>query len=846
MKQENTRKRSNQFSHLLILISYSVLAAALTGETFLLGWEKWPLVPIIFCVLLSWFLHISKTLTDIQRLWVYTLTMMGAFLFYGVHPTSTYDIAIITAIVIMLYTTSGETKLILTAVITYYITMAFDIVEMFKSGAVWDGLAITRTVFHIFMVTMAGWLGRAIIRQWAALFRQSDEQISDLNEATRRMNFFMANLSHELRTPLNAILGITDGILDKEDDESLRSDMEAILAAGQRIERQTDDILDFSELATDGLAVNAGPCVLSSVLNDIASMLRPVMPGALELVIDVDPMIPAVLVTDSDKLKRILWHLISNGLKFSKEGGVYVRITSVRQSYGINLLLEVTDTGVGMTEEELESIFRQFYQADSGRSVRSGGLGIGLSIVNGFVSALGGFMTIKSRIGEGTTVNVSLPMEVEDESPCMVMEASRNVVLGGYLNFLKYPDPRVREYYNSMVRNIVLGLGTTLHRVDNPEDLRKLEDSLALTHLFVGEAEYRRDPALIEALAKKMIVAVIAHDDTVLPPDSRAILMQKPFYCFPVINILNMSPQEERRPEEKMLCPGVRALVVDDEPMNLHVAAAILQRFGMRVMTVSSGPEAVKLCAETVFDIIFMDHMMPNMDGLETMRQIHMMSGGKNSFIPIVMLTANTLSTARDMFFRAGVDGFVGKPIEKIELERVLKRVLPASAIRYESLDKAPKTEQGAAPEAETKASAAEGINSLEAYGVEVSKGLHYCQDDEAFYLELLAQYASEVPSRTEELSQFFSSGDYEGYEIVVHALKSTSKMIGADALSETARQLEEAAKKSDEEQIRALHPGLIEAYKSLAKGIGALQGVGNKAQEPAGEVLEFLPDEEE
>ncbi len=860
MNPETKGSQSYQFAHILILTSYTILSAALIGEALLLDWEKWPLLLILVCIIICWLLHLRRSMNDLQRLWAYTLMMMGTFFYYGIHITSTYDMALLTLIMIIIYTTSGERRLVWAAVFTYYITLIVNISRMISSGAKWDELTITRTILHICIVFMSGLMGQLIIRQWAIIFHQSDEQLASLNAATRRMNFFMANLSHELRTPINVVLGITGVMKDRESGGHYCEGMDAVIAAGQRMDAQTDDILDFSELETETLVVNSAPCMLSSVLNDLIHVLQPVLSPKLELVIDVSPEVPAFLITDADKLKKILYHLIRNSLSFTREGGVYAGISCIRQSYGINLLLEVTDTGIGMTKEDQENAFRQFFQAESGRDMRSGGLGIGLSIVSGFVHALGGFLTIKSEVGEGTTMRVSLPQALEDERSCIELDSPDHYYLGAYLNFLKYTNPHVREYYNSTIKNIVRGLDTPLHRVDNPEDLKKLADTLPLTHLFTGEEEYTASRELLETLARNTVVAVIAGSDFSLPRDSRAVLIQKPLTCFRVLSVLRLKPGENRILQERMLCPGISALVVDDEPMNLHVAVSILQSYGMIVTTATSGKEAVALCSGRSFDIIFMDHMMPEMDGLEAMRQIRFETGGSSSsHIPLVMLTANTLSSARDMFYTAGADGYIGKPIELPELERVLKRVLPSSAIRYETITEKPQQQKDTdAPKA---FSLKNTFEALTARGVNVKEGLRYCQNDEAFYLELLSQFVFEAPAKKESLTQSYASRDHSAYTITAHSLKSTSKMIGANSFSETARLLEKAAKGGDQETIDALHGRLLSEYAALTDGIASLLGsglgAGRKIQREVPEetasprtdkdedIMEFAPHEE-
>ncbi|MDO4537977.1 MAG: response regulator [Coriobacteriales bacterium] len=877
MREETRKPRSYQFSHMLILISFTVLVGALIGESFLLKWELWPLVPITLSVIFCWVMHIRRMLTETQRLWVYAVSMMCTFFFYGVHVTSTYDLAMVAVGIIMLYTTTGERGLVRLVVITYFLTLPFDLLELIKAGTQWDGLLVTRTILHVAVVFLAGWVGQIIIKQWATLFYQSDQQLDELNEATGRMNVFMANLSHELRTPLNLILGTSDGLQGTEDADELRYNMKTIHTAGLRMEVQTDDILNYSELATGNLTVNDAPCILSSVLNDLVASLRPIIPERLALVIDVDRDIPTILISDANKLKKIMWHIISNSLKYSRDGGVYVHLSCARRAYGINLQLKVTDTGVGMTKEELENVFNQFYQANSSSSVHSGGLGIGLCITGGFVRAMGGFMTVESEAGEGTTVRVSLPMSVQDERNCIALKTKKAPVVGGFLKYLEYPDPRVREFYNTMLRNLVNGLGITLHRVKTIGDLKKMSETLPLTHLFVGEDEYKSDPDLIESLARRMTVALVADDGSLLRPGSHVHLLQKPFYCFPAINILEMSPADGPQVKEVMRCTGVRVLVVDDEPMNLQVARNVLRRYEMDVTTIGSGLEALDMCANTGFDLIFMDHMMPEMDGLETMRQIRMTDDGENLHTPIVMLTANTLSASRDLFSRAGADGFVGKPIDIAELERVLKRLLPVSAIHYETVEQMPAsvpallsaqlsapTREPSSREVTEATEPAEGAQTavaaeksaggpLAALGIDAEEGLRYVDGDEEFYYDLLSQFAGEAHTKVADLRRFFETKDFSSYVIVVHALKSTAKMIGAGSLSEMAKTLEEAAKREDAQVIEPLHPKMMRAYEELCDGLRAFIGTqtGTEAEVEGGfededEILEFLPDGEE
>ena len=859
-------------SHILILGAYTFFSVILIGESLLMSWEKWALIVIGAALVMSWIIHIKQTLDPHARLWVYSLLMMGTFFFYGVHETSTFDLAVIMSALIILYTMTGIKELINLCLLTYYLTMIYELILMIRGGTMFDALVISRVVVHLVVVFMTGWFARTIIDKWTKVLDESMKEIDFLKDATTRLDDFLANVSHEIRTPVNAVIGLSGVCIEKDVNGAFIDDLNAIQEAGKKVGEQISDILDYSEIDRKILVRNDEDYMLDSVLNDLVMRLRPYKRRDIELIIDVNPSIPAVMNGDINKLKKILWHLIMNGLKYTREGGVYVRLSSTEQSYGINLCIEVTDTGIGMSEEELERITERFYQADSGRSRMGGGLGLGIPIVNGFVIALGGFMTVHSQPGEGTTIRVSVPQKVVDPAGCMSLLRRESLCLGAYLHFDKYPDPNVREYYNRMVSNIVHGLNAQMHRVDNVANLKRLVDSVRLTHLFVAEEEYKSDPSYIEELARETEVIVVADDDFTLPAGSRARIMEKPFYCFPVTTVLNLEPGVEER-DVRMQCKGIKALVVDDEPMNLTVAKGIFKGYGMEVTVVLSGQEAIDLCRKKRFDIVFMDHMMPGMDGIEAMKAIKADRHSESRDMPIVALTANAVSTAKEMFISAGFDGFVSKPVEITELERVLKRVLPKSAVTYESIS--PDTFSGkysrgegtenkrddgdgnerdgadgngqdsingnqAASEAAIDNNAGRGdsgrntdkgngSDSLAAAGIDREAGLKYTQNDSELYETILRQFVTEAPVKREKISSYFREEDYKNYEIYVHALKSTARMIGASELSERAKELEDEAKKGGSGITQRMHDEMMELYEKTVTA--AAQSLGMETE---------------
>ncbi|MBR3630463.1 MAG: HAMP domain-containing histidine kinase, partial [Oscillospiraceae bacterium] len=306
-------------TNLTILVSYTVFSVLTAAEALLLGWELWAVLLIGIAVCACWVLHIQSRFPAGLRLWICSLLMMVTFFFYGIHD-STLDITALMCTAILLYTTTGNKGLISLCQITYILTLGYGVFMKLLHGEGLDVWDICRIILHTGMMFAAGLFARRIIDKWMKVFVNSRNEIELLTDATDRLNDFLANVSHELRTPINAVIGLSSICIEKEQVPALRRDMQAVNEAGQRVAEQISDILDYSETDRNRLVRCDEEYMLSSVLNDLVNEIRPHCPKNLELIIDVDPAIPAVMYTDAGKLKKILRHLIMNGLKYTKEG----------------------------------------------------------------------------------------------------------------------------------------------------------------------------------------------------------------------------------------------------------------------------------------------------------------------------------------------------------------------------------------------------------------------------------------------------------------------------------------------------------------------------------------------
>lgn len=277
------------------------------------------------------------------------------------------------------------------------------------------------------------------------------------------------------------------------------------------------------------------------------------------------------------------------------------------------------------------------------------------------------------------------------------------------------------------------------------------------------------------------------------------------------------------------LCKGVRALAVDDEEMNLVVAKGVLGSYGIQVDTCLSGREAIALCGSGSYDIIFLDHMMPGFDGVETLKRIRELRNGMYQNLPVVALTANTVSGAREMFRSEGFTEFIPKPIERTVLERVLRKVLPQGCIQYSTKPsggapvcggESASTAEGPAAALPEDGSPALPYDRLAEAGVNVELGLDYCAGDEEFYREMLRMFCAQGAEKRAEIASLYESANWTDYAVKVHALKSTSLTIGAEAFSAQAKDLEQAGKAGDIDYIRAHHAPLMRAYEELCARI--------------------------
>lgn len=274
--------------------------------------------------------------------------------------------------------------------------------------------------------------------------------------------------------------------------------------------------------------------------------------------------------------------------------------------------------------------------------------------------------------------------------------------------------------------------------------------------------------------------------------------------------------------------PGVRILVVDDNKVNLKVAEGLLRPYKMCIETAGSGSQAVEMVQQRIYDLILMDHMMPQMDGVEATKIIRKLGGTYFGKVPIIALSANAVKGAKEIFLEAGMNDFVAKPIEMQAMDRMLRRWLPEDKILTDVQAVSPSDQE------EHSSSSDTGINPLlwQMEGIDVVVGMKYSGDDAGLYREILTDYMDTIEEKADVIEQAVEKGDIETYTIEVHSLKSSSRSIGAVVLSELARELEDNVKNREWETIVARTPALLSMYRSLYHSIMPYRSVKEEAQQ--------------
>lgn len=522
--------------------------------------------------------------------------------------------------------------------------------------------------------------------------RKEKRSQQDAEAANMAKSSFLANMSHEIRTPINAILGMNEMILREEKDPAIRGYAGNIQASGNSLLSIVSDVLDISKIESGKLEIIPVDYEVNSLISDCCNMAAGrAKAKELELLVECAGNVPMKLCGDETHIRQIIMNLLTNAVKYTEKGTVKLIVSGRFTDGGFVLKVDVSDTGIGIAEENLPQLFTQFHRFDLQRNRNIEGTGLGLSIVKRLCDLMSGTITARSVLGSGSTFTVELPQKVVDSTPC------------GGVN-LNYSAGAEHEYHHSF-----------------------------------------------EA-------------------------------------------------------PEAKILAVDDLPVNLLVIANLLKETRIKIDTAGSGRECLDKCSQQKYDLILMDHMMPEMDGVLTFEKLHGDKSSPNFETPVIMLTANALAGMREQYMDVGFADYVSKPVRGAKLEEAIRRNLPESLIKP------------ASPEIPAEAVSTEPSGFADICGavpeLNVNAALQYCCGSAELLNDLLHDFTEN--DHFSDLKAAFEEKRWEDYRRHAHSLKSTSLMIGLTGLSERARASELALKSGCTEFAELNHDSLIEEYSAL------------------------------
>jgi len=842
MQNKENQRKIERF----VLIFYSIYSVNLFLDAVLDKRAAWIPAVMASALVVTWVLYLIKYKTFRVRAGVAAAMIQISTVLYliGIEEKA---VAVPTFMVLtILVAFYGITELLwLTLISAFFVVFYHGIItESFELAPAEALLYLLPLAANIFCLEF-------ILHAWLKNRTENNAQIykmiEALMEAEQSKDDFLSNVSHEIRTPVNTICGMSDMALREHDPEKIREEVFDIRDAGQNLMALVSDILDFSQLQQGRMDLEEEAYNITSTINDIINVaMARKGDKKIELIVDCSAEIPSGLLGDEKKIRRVIMNLVDNAIKFTNEGGVIIDVSSRRENYGVNLCVSVKDTGIGISEENLEKLFESFSQVDTRRSRQEGGVGLGLAIARALVREMGGTVTVRSHLGKGSVFRFVVPQKVWKEEPIGQLAHREDLNIAAYFDMEQFDMMTIRDEYTDLITNMVRQLRVRCHVCRNLAELKRRESIDPFTHIFISLEEYQEDEAYFDRLAQRAkVVLVLERFNEKYLSNQDIIRLYKPFYILPVVAILNGGTDSQGglqmvRPG-KFIAPQIHALVVDDNRMNIRVIEGLLKEYQIKVTYAVSGQEALKLIEHMCYDFVFMDHMMPEMDGVETFHRIRDKVGNYYQRVPIIALTANAAPGNREMFLEEGFNDFLAKPVEISVLERVLIRNLPEQKlILQEDRHKTAQNTagetgpEGAVPSESAQDAAADMVpgEKKDAEGAEepehrrlvvgsldTTQGMLYCGGREK-YLNILQAYLEEGGAHIALLESLYEKQDWKNYAIKVHALKSTMHSIGAHTLSGMAKALEAAAEKGDAAYILEHHKEMTEEHRRVMEEI--------------------------
>jgi len=550
--------------------------------------------------------------------------------------------------------------------------------------------------------------------------KKLEEDLRVAQAANEAKTHFISHMSHEIRTPINAVIGMDEMIMRETQEKNILHYARDIRNAGRNLLSIVNDILDFSRIESGKLEIIEGQYEMSSVLNDLVSMIQPrVREKGLDFKTRVDETLPHVLIGDEIRLRQCILNILTNAVKYTQQGKIRLKVTY--EELGdekIALTVSVEDSGAGIKKEELEKLLMPFERIDEVHNRTIEGTGLGLAITANLLGLMGSKIEVESEYGRGSNFHFTVIQGVANREP----------------------------------------IG----------DFNEMHERLAA--------------------------------------------------------------QETKR--HILQAPGIRVLAVDDTHTNLTVIKGLLKETGIIVDTAASGKEMLEKVTEVYYDLIFLDQRMPVMDGIEALHLMQVMADVRNPDAPVIALTANVISGAREMFLREGFDDYLPKPIDSKELENALLKYLPKGRVQIIEKDVQPLADDAGSELDEMRDLLK---NLAQTDELDIDAGLKNCGDADTF-IETVRDFHHMVLPSADALEQALSREDYEDYGIRIHSLKSTARVVGALELSKQAMQEEAWCDAGEYEKLKNDAPSLLARYRAYYETLAFMKDPEDEDDPESGE----------